>query len=106
MGITIMIMTRNMITIMIRNMTTAMTRNMITIMTRNMITTITSTIMMMILIPTRNEVENQSFGSLTVLNSMLVWVFIIFNRIFQLLISNIQESFFILLDFHFSIYGL
>merc|ERR1712035_139972 len=79
-----------MITIMIRNTITIMTRNMITIMTRS----ITSTIMMMILIPTRNEVENQSFGSLTVLNSMLVWVFIIFNRIFQLLISNIQESFF------------
>merc|ERR1719480_390753 len=58
---------------------------------------------MMILIPTRHEVENQSFGSLNVLNSMLVWVFINFNQIFQLLI---QESFFILLDFYFSLYGL
>merc|ERR1719373_492502 len=72
-------------------MTRSMIRNMITIMTRNMITirNITSTIMMMILIQTRHEVENQSFGSLNVLNSMLVWVFINFNQIFQLLIQGV-----------------
>merc|ERR1719354_969086 len=44
---------------------------------------------MMILILTRHEVENQSFGSLNVLNSMLVWVFINFNQIFQLLIQGV-----------------
>merc|ERR1719394_806473 len=44
---------------------------------------------MMILILTRHEVEYQSLGSLNVLNSMLVWVFINFNQIFQLLIQGV-----------------